>query len=404
VRSALIGFTCHLYIIKRTENVYHYFPYLRLLIEKHKLMYKFLSCQSSRENATLSLVIFSLIHHFLCKRSDTMQKTTAISEMLKFHFGSKVICSDGEAGSLTHVGFDRASRCIAHIGVKVGRFFGKTVYLPFNTVLDSTSAGVTLSLTLADLALSSHEAPGCALFDHRSVVQLDNSGKRGTVFLVAVHPKSGELDYLVAHHLRPNMDTMVQQAYVTQIDSGRFVATIPDAVLEALAPYRPDSELQQEVEQVLHDITPLHVDLPAMHVRVLDSVLYLDGNISSSLRADMVRDQAMGVQGLLEIKNNLIGDDTLAGQIATELAHHPQTRGLPIGVYPKLGVVRLGGAVHNEQQKAVAEEIASKIPGVRSVINTLVVNPKASMLNIMSPAEGGEAADIVPGKYVRHTK
>jgi osmotically-inducible protein OsmY len=333
-----------------------------------------------------------------------MQKTTLVSEMYKFHFGSKVFCSDGEAGSLTHVGFDRVSRCIVHIGVKVGRFFGKTVYLPFNTVLSSTGEGVTLSIASADLAQSSQEAPGSALFDHRGVVQLANSARRGTVLLVAVHPKSGELDYVVAHHLRPGMDTLVQQTYVTEVDSNHFVATIPDAVLETLAPYRPDSELQQEVEHVLDDITPLHVDLPAMKIRVLDGVLYLDGNISSSLRADLVQDQAMGVQGLLEIKNNLVGDDTLASQIANALAHHPQTRDLPIGVYPKLGVVRLGGAVHNEQQKVAAEEIARQIPGVLSVVNTLVVDPKASMLNVMSPAEGGEASDIVPGKYVRHTK
>ena len=112
----------------------------------------------------------------------------------------------------------------------------------------------------------------------------------------------------------------------------------------------------------------------------------------------------MGVQGLLEIKNNLVGDDVLASKLAMVLAHDPQTRDLPIGVYPKLGVVRLGGAVHNEQQKSAAEEIAKKIPGVRSVINTLIVDPKATMLNVMSPAEGGEAADIIPGKYVRHTK
>src|SRR5436305_10379451 len=156
-----------------------------------------------------------------------MEKNTPISEMFKFHFGSKVFCSDGESGSLTHVGFDRASRCMTHIGVKVGRFFGKTVYLPFSAVLNSTSEAVTLNITSADLAQSSHEAPGSALFDNRSVVQLANSAKRGLVFLVAVHPKSGELDYVVAHHLRSDVDTMVQQAYVTEIDSGRFVASIP---------------------------------------------------------------------------------------------------------------------------------------------------------------------------------
>jgi osmotically-inducible protein OsmY len=333
-----------------------------------------------------------------------MEKTTPISEMLKFHFGSKVVCSDGEAGHLSHVGFDHASRCMSHIGVKLGRFFGKTVYLPFNTVLDSTSEGVTVNITSADLAQSSTETPGSTLFDSKGAVQLAGSEKHGNVHLIAVHPKSGELAYVVAHRLRSDVDILVQQEYVTQIDADRFVASIPDSVLAALPPYRPDDDLQQEVEDVLFDITPLHVDRPAMSIRVLDSVLYLDGNISSSLRADMVQDQAMGVQGLLEIRNNLIGDDTLASQIAMELSRNPQTRGLPIGVYPELGDVRLGGAVHNEQQKSVVEGIAKKTPGVRSVVDTLVVDPKATMLNVMSPAEGGEATDIIPGKYIRHTR
>ncbi len=333
-----------------------------------------------------------------------MEKTTLISEMLKFHFGSKVVCSDGEEGSLAHVGFDRASRSMTHIGVKLGRFLGKHVYLPFSTVLHAGGDGVTLGITYAELAQSSQEAPGSALFDNRSVVQLADSARHGNVFLVAVHPKSGELAYVVAHHLRNNMDTMVQQEYVTQIDAGRFSASIPDVTLESLPPYRPDAELQQEVEEILFDITPLHVDLPGMTIRVLDSVLYLDGNISSSLRSDMVQDQAMGVQGLLEIENHLIGDDTLASQLAIELSHNPQTRGLPIGVYPKLGAVRLSGAVHNAEQKAAAEEIARQCPGVRSLMNSLIVDAKASMLMVMSPAEGGETADIIPGKYIRHTK
>ncbi len=112
-----------------------------------------------------------------------------------------------------------------------------------------------------------------------------------------------------------------------------------------------------------------------MNIRVLDSVLYLDGNISSSLRSDMVQDQALGVPGLLEIKNHLIGDDQLASDLAMALSRDPRTRDLPIGVYPRLGDVRLSGAVHTAEQKAAATEIARSFPGVRSVNNDCVINP-----------------------------
>jgi osmotically-inducible protein OsmY len=180
--------------------------------------------------------------------------------------------------------------------------------------------------------------------------------------------------------------------------------SIPDDKLNALPPYRSDRELQQEVESILYDLTPLHIDLKAINIRVLDSVLYLDGNISSTLRSDIVQDQVLGVEGLMEIKNRLVADDQLAADLALALGQDDRTRDLPIGVYPRLGVVRLSGAVHNSQQKAAAEEIAKSFPGVRSVNNDLIVDPGADMLNVMSPAEGREAKDIVPGKYIRHTQ
>ena len=333
-----------------------------------------------------------------------MEKTTSIAEMQKFIFGSKVFCSDGEAGVLTHVGFDPAARRITHMGVKQGRFFGKTVYLPFNTVTNASGDGVNLSITRDAVISVSKEEPSHVLLDSKSVVQHTESPARGTLLLVAVQPKSGELAYIVAHALRQGQDTLLHEEYVKRLDNGRIEVSISDATLQTLPPYRPDSELQREVEDILFDLTPLHVDFKGMSVRVLDGVLYLDGNISSALRGDIVRDQALGVQGLLEIKNRLVGDDELAGDLAMELAHNPRTQGLPIGVYPRLGVVRLSGAVHNTQQKEAAEDVARQFPGVRGVINDLVIDPGAEMLHVMSSSEGGEAIDKVPGKYIRHTK
>jgi osmotically-inducible protein OsmY len=335
-----------------------------------------------------------------------MNRTTLISEMQKFRFGSKVFCSDGEEGTLSHVSFDPASRRMTHIGVKQGRFFGKTVYLPFDAVENATGEGVTVRITRAELAASKTQPRG-ALLDAKSSVEREGGGgaaNRGTLLLTAVQPESGELAYIVVHHLRPGLDTLLLPQFVTKLEAGRILVSIPDATFQTLPPYRPDSELQQEVENILFDLTPLHVDFKGMKVRVLDGVLYLDGNMSSSLRGDIVRDQALGVQGLLEIRNQLVGDDKLAGDLAMALGRDERTRDLPIGVYPRLGIVRLSGAVHTQQQKEAAEEITRQFPGVRSVINDLIVDPKAGMLRVMAAPEGGESIDKVPGKYIRHTK
>lgn len=333
-----------------------------------------------------------------------MNKSTRISEMQKFHFGARIRCTDGDDGYLTHVVCDPETCRLTHISVKQGRLFGKMVQLPYDAVVDATGDGVTLHITRAELAAAGNSTTGGAILDNKSIVENVGSAGRGTLSLIAVYPRSGELAYIVVQNLRPNQRTLLREEYIETVATGAITINISAAALKDLPPYRSDSELQQEVESILFDITPMHVDLKGMTIRVLDGVLYLDGNISSSLRKEIAQDQVLGVTGLLEVKNNLVGDDQLAGDLARAYGSDPRTRDLPIGVYPRLGVVRLGGAVHTLQQKAAAEEIAREFPRVRSVINELVVDPKSDMIHVMAPAEGGEAEDLVPGKYIRHTK
>ncbi len=332
-----------------------------------------------------------------------MSKVTAISEMAKFHFGNIIFCNDGEGGMLTTVTFDSAARRLISLGAKQGRFFGKTGYVSFEQVIKATGEGITVRATRAELLAGDAPSDGVTL-DSKSVVECAGTPAKGTLMLIATQPGSGELAYIVAHNLRPGQGTLLRAEYVTGIEKDRITVTISDEALNALPPYRSDAELQQEVESILFDLTPMHIDLKGMTIRVLDGVLYLDGNISSSLRADIAQDQVYGVQGLLEIKNNLVGDDQLAADLARALGQDPRTRDLPIGVYPKLGVVRLSGGVHTPQQKAAAEEIARQFPGVRSVDNNLIVDPSTGMLHVMSAPEGGETEDKVPGKYIRHTQ
>ncbi len=330
-----------------------------------------------------------------------MSKAMRISEMSRFRFGSAIFCTDGENGILSEIFLDPITHQLVGIGVKQGRLFGKTAYAAYNQIAAASSDGVSLNLKRG--VLSSSVVPGAAL-NSKSAVERAGSSSHGTLALVAAHPESGELAYIVVRNLHLGHEVMLRAEYVTGIADDRLTATIADEALNALPPYRTDAELQQEIEAILYDIQPMHYDLRAINARVLDGVLYLDGNISSSLRSDIAQDQVYGVNGLLEIKNNLVADDTLATDIAMALGQDPRTRDLPIGVYPRLGEVRLSGAVRNGQQKAAAEEIARSFPGVRSVVCNVVVDPNAEMLHIMSSAEGGEMEDKVPGKYVRHTQ
>jgi hypothetical protein len=210
-----------------------------------------------------------------------MKTSTRISEMQKFYFGRKIMCTDGVVGSLAHVVFDAATHRLTHLGMKQGHLFGETVDLPYNIVAEATGDGIMLGITrqevqifLAELAAAGGTAIEGAVLDHRSLVEHAESGDKGTLLLIAVHPEDGALAYLVVHHLRPGRDILLHEQYVTALAPGHVVVTLPDATLNALPPYRSDDELQQEVERALFDLTPLHIDMQGSTIRVLDSVLY----------------------------------------------------------------------------------------------------------------------------------
>src|SRR6266571_4670512 len=117
-----------------------------------------------------------------------MSKATPISELQKFHFGSKIFCSDGEEGILAHVIFDPGTRCMTHIGVKQGRFFGQTVELLFDPVVRATGEGVTLSVKRAYIVATPATRANGALLDTKTIVYRAQAPGKGRLMLVAVHP------------------------------------------------------------------------------------------------------------------------------------------------------------------------------------------------------------------------
>lgn len=331
-----------------------------------------------------------------------MSKDVPISAMLKFHFGTKIFCVNGQSGVLAHVLLDASTKRLTSLAIKLGRFWGKTVYLPFKMVKQATGEGIWLACTLGELAAASTvEEAGVVCDTHTTVTGPTGTG---TLEVVAVQPDSGELAYLVVRDLLLGRATLLRESVVETLAPGQIRISADAMYLKMLPPYRSDRALQQEVDAIVFDLGFIHIDLKGMRLRVLDSVLYMDGNISSTLRGELVRDQVAGVEGLLEIKNNLVGDDTLAGAIASALGHDQRTRDLPIGIYPQLGVVRLHGFVHTPQQKAAVTEIVRRFEGVRGVVNDLTVDPTAELLYVMSPEEQSKTKDIAPGKFVRHTR
>lgn len=69
----------------------------------------------------------------------------------------------------------------------------------------------------------------------------------------------------------------------------------------------------------------------------------------------------------------LAGNQEMAQEIARSLKDSGQLTGYKIGIRYVDGTAWLRGTVKEEQQKQIAEEIASQVPGVKKVVNELTV-------------------------------
>jgi hypothetical protein len=329
-----------------------------------------------------------------------MKSNTPLSQTLKFHFGKKVFCTDGQVGILQSILFEAKGRRLTSLAVKPGRWLGKTSVLPLGTVERANADGIWLKCTQAEVeTLPPVKGPDLGYGRHTSVKGSTGEGK---LVMVATLPGGGELAYIVAQHLLPERKTLLQATSVADVVLDQILIEASCDELLALPPYRSDASLQKEVDAMVYDLPFFHIDRKGMHLQVLDSVLYMNGNSSSTLRSELIRDQVAGVKDLREIQNNLVGDDTLAAEIASALGKDQRTSGQPIGVYPQLGVVRLSGFMRNTEQKEAAIEIAHGFAGVREVINDLRIDPSTIMLYVMSSSESGEGKDMTPGTFTRH--
>ena len=71
-----------------------------------------------------------------------------------------------------------------------------------------------------------------------------------------------------------------------------------------------------------------------------------------------------------------IDDATITTRVKTALLNDPDVGGLRIDVDTTMGVVTLSGVARTPDEEKQAVAIARRIPGVKDVKSTLVVNPK----------------------------
>jgi osmotically-inducible protein OsmY len=158
---------------------------------------------------------------------------------------------------------------------------------------------------------------------------------------------------------------------------------------------RADDELCQDVYHRLRDCQLVRLDLPGITIHARDGVVWLRGHVSSDGKRRRTDEVLWGLDGLLELHNELVTDTDLAAAVAMALAYDPRTARERIGVYPSLGVMRLRGIVRTPGAHAGAWEIAAAVPLVKQVVNELCIDPDADVLPDLAGVTNNY--DLVPG-------
>ena len=193
----------------------------------------------------------------------------------------------------------------------------------------------------------------------------------------------------------PRVDARDHTGWYQDAPARRIVPSAGGVPTGRLARSRADDELREDVYRRLRDCQLVRLDLPGITIHARDGIVWLRGHVSSDGKRRRADEVLRGLDGLVELHNELVTDTALAAAVAMALAYDPRTARQRIGVYPSLGVMRLRGIVRTPTAHAGAWEIAAAVPLVKQVVNELHVDPDADVLPDLAGVTNNY--DLVPG-------
>jgi osmotically-inducible protein OsmY len=316
------------------------------------------------------------------------------AEVHQVRFGTPVNASDGASGTVAHVVVDPGARIATHVGVRLGRWQGRSYTAPISQIASATSDGLALTISRDDLMRQAPAlAPHLVRLSHGTEIASEQK-TIGRLKQISFTRDAGLLHRMVIGR-GAGRDVYMATTTAQSFSEKRIAVRLSPAEIEALTPFRADADLKREAEAALFDYQRLRIDLAGIDLRAIDGEIWLLGHVSSDLNSRLIVEQLRSLRDLAAIHNHLIADPDLAAAVAAALANDPRTRGRPIGVYPMLGQVRLGGAVDSSASIEAATQVAASVPGVKEVVAQLEVRPGLTGLPVFAGVSGIE--DIVPG-------
>jgi len=266
----------------------------------------------------------------------------------------------------------------AHILVRARRAelahqlaFDSAHYLEFATSGAGTAAlGGTQLGALAHMA---HQGRlGLTVVLRRNEPVWCSDGRAGRIRGMCLTPAGQVRSIVVDRRGRSRRAVLVPMAWVRYLDERGVWIAADRAALDRLPVYRPDHRIAADVEQALWNDEVVHaLDIAEIGIAVAAGVVTLSGYAATPISKARAARAARAVPGVLGVVNQIVADSDVASAVAQALANDSRTRGQPVLVHARHGVITLSGAVASAMVHSTAEACAASVPPVRAVVNTL---------------------------------
>jgi osmotically-inducible protein OsmY len=137
-----------------------------------------------------------------------------------------------------------------------------------------------------------------------------------------------------------------------------------------------DTALAGAAAQALIDYSGVQVWADALDITANNGIVEIGGHVRTRAEREVTENVLLKTPGVKDVISHLYVDTDLEIKVGKALGDDPRTRGSFPGILvgSAFGDIYLKGGVASQDIKKAASEIATKVDGVRSVINSLEIS------------------------------
>ncbi len=155
-----------------------------------------------------------------------------------------------------------------------------------------------------------------------------------------------------------------------------------------------DEALELAAVDALQNYSGVRVWTDALDVKANNGVVEIGGHVRTRAEREVTEEVILKTKGVKDVASNLYVDTDLEIAVGKALGNDTRTRssfpGILVG--SAFGEIYLKGSVTSQDIKKVAAEIATKVEGVRSVVNALEAPEPPKPVAAAKPAVGAKPA------------